>query len=127
MRAKHFDRSSIVADFVNYCAKELHLKEKPKLSLISDPAFSHSKKTFGQYEPATDSTKININNRNLVDVLRTIAHEFVHAAQDQGTIDAGHETGLPGTEIENVANALGGKLVRDYTESHGEYFRMTAE
>lgn len=127
MRAKHFDRSSIVNDFVNYCVKELNLREKPRLSLVSDPAFSHTNKTFGQYAPHSDSTKVNINNRNLVDVLRTIAHELVHAAQDQGTIDADHKTGLPGKDIENVANAVGGKLVRDYTQNHGEYFRMTAE
>jgi Zn-dependent peptidase ImmA (M78 family) len=127
MRAKHFDRSSIVTDFVNYCAKQLNLLEIPKLSLISDPMFSHTNKTFGQYEPDTDHTTVNINNRNLVDVLRTIAHELVHAAQDQGTIDAAHNTGLPGKDIENVANAVGGKLVRDYTQSNGKYFRMTAE
>ena len=127
MRAKHFDRSGIVADFVNYCAKQLNLSKIPKLSLISDPMFSHTNKTFGQYAPDIDHTMVNINNRNLVDVLRTIAHELVHAAQDQGTIDATHNTGLPGKDIENVANAVGGKLVRDYTQSHGEYFRMTAE
>ena len=127
MRAKHFDRSGVVTDFVKYRATQLNLTKIPKLSLISDPMFSHTNKTFGQYAPETDYTTVNINNRNLVDVLRTIAHELVHAAQDQGTIDATHNTGLPGKDIENVANAVGGKLVRDYTESHGEYFRMTAE
>ena len=127
MRAKHFDRSGVVTDFVKYCATQLNLTKIPKLSLISDPMFSHTNKTFGQYAPDTDHTTVNINNRNLVYVLRTIAHELVHAAQDQGTIDATHNTGLPGKDIENVANAVGGKLVRDYTESHGEYFRMTAE
>lgn len=127
MRAKHFDRTAVVTDFVNYCAAQLKLTKIPKLSLISDPMFSHTNKTFGQYDTYNDHTTVNINNRNLVDVLRTIAHELVHAAQDQGTIDAAHKTGLPGQDIENVANAVGGKLIRDYAESHGEYFRMTAE
>ena len=95
MRAKHFDRSGVVTDFVKYCATQLNLTKIPKLSLISDPMFSHTNKTFGQYAPETDHTTVNINNRNLVDVLRTIAHELVHAAQDQGTIDATHNTGLP--------------------------------
>jgi hypothetical protein len=127
MRAKDFDRSSIINDFVDYAANILNLQEVPNLKLVNDPSFSFSKKTFGQYEPATNQSKINVNERNLVDVLRTIAHEFVHAAQNQGTLDPNYNTGLPGKEIENVANALGGKIVRDYTQSHPQYFGMSAE
>lgn len=127
MRAKQFDRSDIVDDFVNFCANKLKLNELPKLTLVSDPKFSFDKKTFGMYEPAHDHTKININQRNIVDVLRTVAHELVHAAQDQGTVSPEHNTGLPGKEIENVANALAGVIVRDYTQSHPEYFGMSAE
>ena len=79
------------------------------------------------YEPEHDRSKININERNLVDVLRTVAHELVHAAQDQKTVSPELDTGLPGKEIENVANAMAGKIIRDYTESHPEFFGMSAE
>lgn len=127
MRAKDFDRSTVVDDFVEYTANLLNLKQIPDLHLVDDPSFSFTKKTFGQYEPGQNRSKVNINERNLVDVLRTIAHELVHAAQDQGVLDANHDTGLPGKEIENVANALGGKIVRDYTQSHPQYFGMSAE
>lgn len=127
MRAKQFDRKGIVDDFVNHCAKILNLQELPKISLVDEPQFSHTRKTFGMYEPAHDRSKININERNLVDVLRTIAHELVHAAQDQGTVSAEYDTGLPGKEIENVANAMAGKIVRDFTETRPELFGMSAE
>lgn len=127
MRAKEFDRSQIIDDFVAYTSNLLNLKDIPDLDLVDDPFFSFSNKTFGQYEPLYNRSKVNINERNLVDVLRTIAHEFVHAAQNQGTIDPNFNTGLPGKEIENVANALGGKIVRDYTQSHPQYFGMSAE
>jgi len=127
MRAENFDREHIVQSFMDYCAAALKLKSMPQINLIDSPEFSRIKKTFGQYSPDSDTSEVNINARNLVDVLRTIAHEMVHAAQDQKTIDPGHNTQLPGPEIENVANAVAGRLVRKFTEKNGEYFGLTAE
>lgn len=127
MRAKHFDREHIVNDFIAFAAKRLNLQTIPDIKLVNSPEFSRDKKTFGFYEPEHDHSVININERNLVDVLRTIAHELTHAAQDQGTVSSTHDTQLPGKEIENVANAMAGSIVRDFTKTHGNYFGMRAE
>ncbi len=127
MRAAQFDRRSIVNNFIQFASNYLQLVKQPNLNLVDSPAFCLNKKTFGMYEPEHEKAVININERNLVDVLRTVAHELVHAAQHQGTIDAEIDTGLPGKEIENVANALAGVIVKNYTDRNPRLFGMTAE
>ena len=56
---------------------------------------------------------VYVKNRNMADILRTLAHELVHRKQDEdGRID--YESGETGSDIENEANAQAGVLLRDY-------------
>jgi hypothetical protein len=58
-----------------------------------------------------------VKNRNVADILRTLAHELVHRKQDEeGKID--YNSGETGSEVENEANAMAGVLLRDFGKTH---------
>ena len=59
------------------------------------------------------SLAVYCKNRNMADILRTIAHELVHHKQNElGMIKPG--SGDTGSDIENQANSLAGIILREY-------------
>ena len=58
-----------------------------------------------------------------MDILRTLAHEFVHYKQhiEKGTRHKGYQAGSP---TENQANAKAGELMRKYEQLHPELFDL---
>ena len=56
---------------------------------------------------------IYVKNRNMADILRTLAHELVHYKQLlDGALNS--ESGKTGSDEENEANAQAGVLLRDF-------------
>jgi len=70
----------IVRDFVDFAGDRLGLERAPKIKLIRDPKQAAERKSFGGYMPG-GGIEINIGNRHIMDVLRTLAHEMVHVRQ----------------------------------------------
>jgi Zn-dependent peptidase ImmA (M78 family) len=106
-------RTDIIGDFVNYSAEQLGIERLPQIYLIADREFAVKNRSFGSYVPKTGQLNVYIGNRNLADILRTLAHELVHHRQNElGMLrpDSG-ETGSP---EENEANSLAGELLRNY-------------
>ena len=106
---------SQLKDFIKYVAEKLRLDEIPQLE-IADSGFSQHMKTFGVYFPDRESFTVEIHGRNIVDVLRTIAHELVHHRQ----MEVGSTK--PRTELEIEATAAAGMLVKLYCEKHPELY-----
>lgn len=99
--------------FLNYCCEVLAIEEKPSINYITDSNFPQESFSFGNYTPGEFKIGVYINNRNLADILRTLAHELVHHKQDQlGQLTP--DAGETGSEIENDANASAAMLMRDY-------------
>jgi len=72
-----------------------------------------------------DGSKISIyiEKRAFADVLRTLAHEFVHKQQDEnGTLNKMESGDEALQEIEDEANAIAGRLVRAFGEMHSEIY-----
>lgn len=102
----------ILEEFVDYCTNKLKI-DRPSMKLVNSQNFAKKHKTFGQYSPQDNMLRVYVHNRNLADIMRTIAHELVHHKQNIGgrlTMDAG-KTGSP---QENEANSLAGILLRHY-------------
>lgn len=99
--------------FIRYCKQELNIQSLPNITLSNDKNFVSEFRSFGSYEPSSNSVRVVILNRNLADICRSLAHELVHHRQwELGMI--GPSAGDTGSDIENDANAMAGILMRDY-------------
>ena len=105
---------TMIKNFIKYAAQSLELKKLPNsLTLSYDTAAAREKHTFGYFDPNNNAVWLYVKNRNIADILRTLAHELVHRKQDEeGRID--YESGNTGSEIENEANAQAGVLLREF-------------
>ena len=116
------DRLSIIREFIKYVTKYLQLNHSGAHIILSnnnDDAKSY--RSFGTFFPDTREIWIYVGNRNLADILRTLAHELVHQKQNQdGRIC--YESGETGSEIENEANSMAGVLLRNYGKINSEIY-----
>ena len=110
------ERQVIIDQFLDYVYERLELKgdEKPVVEMLyDDDKYTQEYRSFASYHPGTYDIKIVAKNRNLADILRSLAHEVVH--HKQNLLGVLHEkSGETGSKHENQANALAGSLMRDY-------------
>ena len=105
-------------DFLPLAVKTLKLPGIPKISLEKSIEKSNVP-TFGRFENESKEITVVINNRNTVDILRTLAHEMAHFQQgEQGELD--HDSWHTGSPEENEANATAGVVMRNYSEQNPE-------
>ena len=110
-------------DFVDFASNELQLNDPPKIHVINSSDFTQKWKSFGVYQPMQNKIAIVIKGRGLADILRTLAHEMVHAQQMQlNKLDV--SSGQTGSPIENEANALAGVLMRNYGQKNPMIFEL---
>jgi hypothetical protein len=76
----------------------------------------------GGHHMGEDKIWVYVNNRNLVDILRTVFHELVHVRQGElDMIKPGDS--YPGSPIEVMADALAGKYIKIYGEQNHHIFQ----
>ena len=112
------DTSKVVHDFVDWVYNELEIDaEKPEFEFSSKKADPDQHNT-GWYNNETNTMWVYTYHRNLIDILRTIAHELAHRKQGaQGRIHGGT---YPGHPLEQEADAIAGYLIKVYGEQHPE-------
>jgi len=103
-----------IAEFIKYAVKVLELQSLPSsLTLSYDTKQAKTRHTFGYFDPSTNKIWLYVKDRNVADILRTLAHELIHRKQaEQGRIEM--NSGDTGSEIENEANAMAGVLLRNF-------------
>ena len=115
-------RRDIIDDFVLYVANELNLENNIPNIVISDDEFeAENMKSFGKYTPELNEIRIVIINRNLADILRTLAHELVHCKQRIEN-KLNDDSNITGSSEENEANAIAGILMRNYGKINPSIF-----
>lgn len=112
----------ILKRFVIFLKQQLNLKYDIPIVLMDDVDFSKEIKAFGEISNK-NVIHISIINRHPMDILRTVAHEFVHYKQH---IEKGihHKSSHAGSPLENQANAKAGELMRKYGNLHPELFNL---
>lgn len=116
--------NNIVKDFIEFTSRHIGLKQTPRIKLIKDPDLASMRRSFGGYEPG-GRIEINVGNRHIMDVLRTLAHEMVHFKQDMnGELTA--LSGKDGSPQENEANAKAAVVMRLWGKMNPELFKATA-
>ena len=104
----------VINDFVKFVGKKLKFsKELPDIMLSDDEKEAQTTHSFGKYTPEVKEIRVVIANRNLADILRTLAHELIHHMQRlKGNINP--DSNATGSEQENEANALAGVFMREF-------------
>lgn len=98
----------------------LHIKDVPGVTIVKDSGFSQNKGTFGQTS-GKNRIVVNVENRQPLDALRTLAHEIIHYHQH---ITGVHGTGETGSPTENEANVRSAIIMRNYDFDHPDVFKM---
>ena len=73
---------------------------------------------MGSYHSGENVLEIAVANRQPVDILRTLAHELVHAKQDSDNVLIDPTTG---SSEENQANMIAGIVMRHFNKKYPEY------
>ena len=112
---------AIVKRFQVFLKRELRLTYDVPYVLIDDSNFSKNNMTFGFMKD--NVIYVSIINRHPIDILRTLAHEYVHYKQymERGPQSRSSRAGSP---TENQANAKAGELMRRYGQLHPDLFDL---
>lgn len=114
--------SSEVDKFAKWACDKLHIKIPPKIDLSYDTEEAQTGHHTGKHVQGSDSVWVYANNRNLVDILRTVFHELVHWRQNElGMIK--HGDSYPGSPIEAMADMLAGKYIKIYGKANRKIFQ----
>ena len=100
--------------------KGLHVKDAPGVTVVKDSGFSQDKGTFGQTSQK-NRIVVNVENRQPLDALRTLAHELVHYHQHITGVHGNGETGSP---TENEANVRSAIMMRNFDFAHPDVFKL---
>lgn len=108
----------VINDFIDFVDGKLQLgNDMPEVKISYDEKEAANMKSFGKYTPSANELRVVAVNRNLADVLRTLAHELVHHKQRKDNrLDP--DSSKTGSEIENEANALAGVFMREFGQKN---------
>ena len=112
--------NAILKRFISFLKRELSLTIDIPYVLIDDADFSKKNGAFGMMN-SDGIIYISIINRHPLDILRTVAHEFVHYKQSIKRLVMNSN---PGSPSENEANAKAGEIMRKYGKLHPELFDL---
>jgi len=107
-------QTATIGEFIKYSIKNLGLQNLPSsLTLSYDNDQAKERRSFGYFDPNNKKIWVYVKNRNMADILRTLAHELVHRKQEEdGRLDI--NSGKTGSPIEDEANAMAGVLLRNF-------------
>ena len=106
--------SNIFNDFLHFAIDDLGITNQCTINFTTDKSIT---KTYGHYEPSTNTIVIYVKGRGTGDILRTLAHELVHRKQEELDLIEPN-SGETGSPIENEANAYAGVLLRKFGEKN---------
>jgi hypothetical protein len=111
-----------VQKFAEWSKDKLGIKSLPKIVLSYDTDKAQDNPSTGQYTMDQDEIWVYVDNRNPIDVMRTVFHELVHYRQNElGMIKPGDS--YPGSPMEAMADMLAGKYIKIYGKENKHLFQ----
>jgi hypothetical protein len=108
-------------EFLILCKEMLGLKKLPEIKWLIGRDFHQQHHSFGSFANSSEVITVEIANRHILDVMRTLAHELVHYKQYlNGEINP--RSGDDGSPQENEAHAVAGLIMRKFDNAHPEAF-----
>jgi hypothetical protein len=110
-----------ISNFVNFTKEYLGINDDIKIKL----AFEKTPDLVTTaYYNNNDEVVVYAKERAIIDVCRSIAHELVHHKQRlDGRLTDFIEDGKDGSDIENEANAVAGKIIRKFGRLNPEIYQ----
>ncbi len=119
------DDEQKIKDFIEWSYKKVNLqKPYPKFTFSRNTEEAQKGHHTGRHTHDGENSQIwvYIENRNLVDIFRTIFHEIVHERQMQLNM-IGPDDSYPGSPVEAMADMMAGKYIKIYGKEHPEIFQ----
>jgi hypothetical protein len=113
-----------VRKFAKWAIRRIGISDAPSINYGNDKDRVDSNRTFGSTDSA-GNIWVYLGNRNAADIMRTLCHELIHHRQFEigvATDDMDDEQRLA---IEDEANALAGRLMREYGKKHVEIYEWS--
>lgn len=111
--------------FVDWVCDQLKIEIVPRVKFGTDLADVKKKRTFGSTNGDGDIW-VHIANRNTADTMRTLCHELVHHKQFEIGTAHSNMTKDQTQSIEDEANSIAGRMMRDYGSQHEEIYESVA-
>lgn len=106
--------------FAEWACKELDI-ETPKMKFSNNKDRVLQNHTFGTTWP-TGEIWVYLGDRHLADILRTLCHELIHVQQFNRGTAHNSMTDSQNLEIEDEANAIAGRMMRQYGKKNPEIY-----
>jgi hypothetical protein len=119
---RHFEIEKSIDKFVDFCVEKLKIINLPKIKLLDVPLVDAEHPTLAKFDIASNEILVYIKDRHLADICRSIAHELVHARQNERN-QIKFNSGDTGSRQENQSNAVAGILMRDYSKLNPDIIR----
>lgn len=118
----NLDIDEEVKKFSEWVKKRLNCQTDPIIELSRDTQEAQDEHHTGRHTEGDNRIWVYVKNRNLVDILRTVAHELTHVRQSElNMIQPGDS--YPGSPIEMLADMVAGKLIKIYGKKHHYIFQ----
>jgi hypothetical protein len=118
---KENDLKAEVEKFANWMIDILKIKMSVNIELSMDTEEAQTNHHTGGHQVGSDEIWVYAKNRNLVDILRTVAHELVHIKQGEEDMIK-PDSSYPGSPIESQADVIAGKYIKIYGEENNHIF-----
>lgn len=111
-------------DFLPLAMGVLELQSLPKIKIVKRVE-DKEQPTFGKFINQKEVIQLAIENRHVIDILRTLAHELAHYKQkiENRLNPASGETGSP---EENEAHTYAGIIMRNFNKKYPNYMQSAA-
>lgn len=112
-------RKEQVERFIQWTMKKLDIDTEPPSIEFSDKKEEKGQHHTGRFQGSTNTLYVYTYNRNLIDILRTVAHELTHYKQNLKGALTGNQA-YPGSPAEQQADSVAGYLIKIYGKMHPE-------
>lgn len=107
--------------FVQWTCNKLSIKNIPQIKYSNDLNQVETHRTFGSTKPSGEIWTY-VGDRTSADVMRTLCHELVHYKQFELGLADSIMNDEQKQRIEDVANAMAGRFMRQYGKKHVEIY-----
>lgn len=113
---EYLDNRQIIDHFINWVYKKENINAAMPKLIFADEKDSPDMHHTGSYDWHSNTLWVYTHERNLIDILRTVAHELRHRKQaEEGRIKR-HSP--PGSKLEREADGEAGYLIKLYAAEH---------
>lgn len=114
----------MVYKFISFISKKLEIKTEFHIYFTKDRK-TNGIPTLALFNIPESKIMVYVKNRNVADVLRSVAHELVHKEQlDNGKFVYGDMIQDVGGDIEDEANAVAGAIIKEFSYSNSDVYEM---